>query len=279
MRAFVYHPGDSFLHRLNPLTKFLPNLPLVVVLSLVTDPATPAAVTLLALGLLWGAGRLPWRVIWAALQPVGIVLVGLFWTTALFYQGQAHETPLVLPLVGPTVSVSALWYAVSIALRVLAIYTFSQVFILTTDPVDFVRALVQQGRLSPRLGYGVLAGYRFIPLLESELQNLRAAYRVRGIGKGRGPLARARQVWRTAIPLLALAVRRAERVALAMEARAFGALPTRTYYRQFRFQQADLLFLAGLTVVLAGLLGGLAALGWLGQLNPWYGSRIPTGGS
>ena len=46
------------------------------------------------------------------------------------------------------------------------------------------------------------------------------------------------------IPLLATAVRRGERVSNAMESRAFGAYPERTYYRQVQLTGADLTVLA-----------------------------------
>jgi len=54
------------------------------------------------------------------------------------------------------------------------------------------------------------------------------------------------------IPLLALAVRRGERVALAMESRAFGALPRRTYYRATSFGRADVVFFSGALLALVG---------------------------
>ena len=40
MRLFLYQERTSFLHRLNPLTKLAVNLPMWVVLSMVTDPVT-----------------------------------------------------------------------------------------------------------------------------------------------------------------------------------------------------------------------------------------------
>jgi energy-coupling factor transport system permease protein len=45
-----------------------------------------------------------------------------------------------------------------------------------------------------------------------------------------------------AIPLLASAVRKGERVALAMESRGFGALPRRTYLRVTTLGRDDLVF-------------------------------------
>jgi energy-coupling factor transport system permease protein len=66
---------------------------------------------------------------------------------------------------------------------------------------------------------------------------------------------RARELAGYAIPLLAMAVRRGERVALAMESRAFGALPQRTYFRVTTFGWPDLWF----SLAALALLGALVA--------------------
>ena len=62
------------------------------------------------------------------------------------------------------------------------------------------------------------------------------------------------------MPLLALAVRRGEALALAMEARAFGSLPRRTYYRSTTVGWRDAWFALGWLAVL-GVLAASAGLG------------------
>jgi energy-coupling factor transport system permease protein len=88
---------------------------------------------------------------------------------------------------------------------------------------------------------------------------------VRGIAGGGGLRGTYHQARRYAVPLLATAIRQAERTALAMDGRAFGAYPTRTYYRQFRFTMADYLFIGGFW-----LTGVLIVIGlwWAGLLGP-----------
>jgi energy-coupling factor transport system permease protein len=93
-----------------------------------------------------------------------------------------------------------------------------------------------------------------VPLVQEELDNIRAAHQVRGATYGRGLVARARRTIGYAIPLLAISVRRAERVALAMDSRGFGARRDRTYYRTTRLSRADGLFALGSALVLALIL-------------------------
>jgi energy-coupling factor transport system permease protein len=138
--------------------------------------------------------------------------------------------------------------------RLLAIFATSSLFVLTTNPADMVIALIHQARVPVRVGYAVFAAYRFMPLVQEELGNIRAAHQVRGATSGRGPVARLRQTIGYAIPLLTISVRRAERVALAMDSRGFGARRDRTYYRVTTLTRADLTFALGAAAVLATIL-------------------------
>jgi energy-coupling factor transport system permease protein len=247
MRAFVWHEDDSFLHRLNPLTKLALSVPVAILVSTTQEPVTPLVIALLALLATRVLGRVPWS---SLLRPFGFAAVvgfGLFWTSALFYAGPF--SPEVVALGPVRLSVSALVYGAAIAARLAAILATSMLFVLTTDPTKLVLALIQQARVSPRVGYSVFAAYRFVPLLAVEFDNIRAAHLIRGGATDRGPLAAVRELIGYAIPLLATAVRKGERVALAMDSRAFGALPRRTYYRETSLGWTDAWF--GLGALLA----------------------------
>jgi energy-coupling factor transport system permease protein len=117
-----------------------------------------------------------------------------------------------------------------------------------------VRSLIHQARVSPRIAYSVFAAYRFVPLLEVEFQTIRAAHQMRGGVGGETVIDKVREAFGYAIPLLASAVRRGERVALAMESRGFGALPNRTYFRVTRLGYADLVFGLGCLFAFAVLI-------------------------
>ena len=58
-------------------------------------------------------------------------------------------------------------------------------FVLTTDPVDFVLALIHQARLPYRIGYAAFVAYRFVPLVQAELDNIRAAHQILVLEAGR----------------------------------------------------------------------------------------------
>ena len=226
MKAFVWHEEHSFLHSLNPLTKLAACFLAAMVVSTAAEPVTPACVILFALSVTRWVGHVPWSVLLRPLIFGALAGFGLFWTYSIFYVGTGQG-----------------WvYGATMAARLLAILSASGMFVFTTDPSQFVRSLIHQAHVSPRIAYAVFAAYRFVPLLELEFETIRAAHQMRGGARRGGPVERMRETIGYAIPLLASSVRKGERVALAMESRGFGALPQRTYYRQTTLGRIDLFF-------------------------------------
>jgi energy-coupling factor transport system permease protein len=250
MQSFLWYPTGSYLHRLNPLTKLVLVLAIAAEVSTATEPLMPLAIAALSLVAGKVLGRLPWRVLARPWALAAVLSFGMFWTGALFYAGPDDGT--VLLQVGPIhITAAGLAYGVTMAARLLAIFSASLIYVLTTDPAELVLALIQQARLPYKVGYAVFVAYRFMPLVQEEFENIRAAHRVRGVMEDGGVLGRLRRIRGYLIPLMAITVRRAERVALAMDARAFGALPERTYFRVSSFSRRDTIFAVCAAILLA----------------------------
>jgi energy-coupling factor transport system permease protein len=261
MRGLLtYYEGDSFLHRRNPALKLLSALVMMAAAVLAFDPWTPLALLVVGLAALTIAGRVPLR---AAARPLLVFLVlgalGLLGANAFFYRPVGGHVPSALWQAGPLrLTAAGLRVGISLTLRMLAIAVVSIAFVATTPPTDLVLSLVQNARFPYRLGYGILVAYRFLPMWRTEMGVIRAAHRIRGVGRQRG------QAWRRyAVPLLAGAIRKAERVATAMDSKAFGAARSRTYFRRMRVTAADWAMLAATVVVTAGILLVLARAGRL----------------
>jgi energy-coupling factor transport system permease protein len=252
-----YYQVDSPLHRLNPLSKLLAVLPALIFVALTNDLWTPLVFICLVVLLILGVSRVPSARFIQIVGPLLLLLFGfvLFYPFAVRPELVEH-TPVLLRLGPLTVYTGGILYGLEAALRACAMLLLSLFFTLTTDASDFIRAMVQQWRLPYKLGYGALAAFRFVPLLQSELSTIQAAHKIRGIADRGGIRVHYERLRRYAVPLLATAIRRAERTALAMDGRAFGALPQRTYHRQFRFRRRDYLFVGGfwLLCLLIGLI-------------------------
>ncbi|MDQ3930631.1 MAG: energy-coupling factor transporter transmembrane protein EcfT [Chloroflexota bacterium] len=261
MQSFRYQPGSSVLHALNPSIKLLTIAVVMIAITFIFDVATPLAFLWLTIGVMVVLGRLPLVRVLKSLTPFLVIALSIVVLNTIFHRPLASETPLFS--IGPlTVSQEGLEIGLSIGLRILFLVSTSLLFVATTEPQEFVLSLVQQAKLGYKLAFALLVAYRFVPLFAEEYANIRAAARVRGIGTDQGFLARLRSLRRDAVPLLASAIRRSERLAVAMDSRAFGAYPTRTYRKTLKVAMSDWLFFfctLGVSALLLGVLivGGL----------------------
>lgn len=233
----------QFLYALNPLAKVVGFAPAMVLLIFVRDLATPAAFLVLAYAVILIGARVTGRLLALLLLalPVGMLAIGVgfsLWVDAALV---ADSAPF-LRIGGWTLYSGALEIGFATALRLGSIIALALIGGLTTTGPDLVRASVQQLRVPYRIGYTALAAFRFVPRFGHELAVIRAAHRVRGHHGGRGPFARIARGWGYIVPLLAGAIRHAERVALAMDSRAFGAHPTRTERHLVPFRARDFVF-------------------------------------
>src|SRR3989442_5765617 len=221
------HRGMSApLARLDPSVKLVVVLGLSLLLVLVIDPVTPTLFLALTVAVALAFGGVRPGLIARALVPLGIVAIGFVWTNALFATPHEPATWTLGPL---RASEAGLRFGLAIALRGLAIGMLSLAFVWTTDPTDLVVSLIQHARLPSRIGYPLLAGYRFLPFFADEYAQVRLARRVRG-SVARGPFGRIREATGELVTLLSDATRRATRIAIAMDARAFAAARERTYW-------------------------------------------------
>lgn len=247
--------APRFLAALNPLAKLAGPAPAMVMLVFVRDLATPLAFLVLAYALLLLGARLTPRV--TALVFVGlpafVLLVGCGFT--LWTDASRVDHDVVVLQFGPwTLYGASVAIGFATALRLGAIVALALLPGLTTTGPDLVRSFVQQLRVPYRIGYTALAAFRFVPRFGHELEVIRQAHRVRGAHLGRGPVAAIARWTGYVVPLLAGAIRHAERVALAMNARAFGAYPDRTERHGVPLRTRDTVFVVLFWAVSAVLL-------------------------
>ncbi len=242
-------PSRWLLPGLNPLAKLAAPLPAMAVLVFVRDPATPLAFIALAYAVLFLGARLTARsaAILLAVVPAAALVLGV--GMSLWADPSRIEPGTALVRVGDWALYSgAVAVGMATGLRLAAIIALALIAGLTTTGPDLVRAAVQQLRVPYRIGYTALAALRFVPRFGYELDVIRQAHRVRGT---RGGVARW---WGYIVPLLAGAIRHAERVALAMDARAFGAHADRTERHLVPWRRRDTAFVVVFCAASIGIL-------------------------
>ena len=263
---FSYYEEDSFLHRLNPSIKLLAVFLAVLILTFAQDPYTPGLFLSLTLLTLWWVGRIPAKVILRSTWPLVLLTIPFFIFNTLYFDLGKVMQPHIWFSIGPwTVARESAMAGLALSLRILAFIGCSLFFVTTTAPSDFALSLIQQAHIPYRFGYAILVAYRFIPLWTEELATIQAAHKVRGVGERSGLRGKLQQFRRYAIPLLASAIRKSERVAIAMDSKAFGATTQRTYYRELHVRRTDYAFLAATLLTLAIIFYFFARVGLTGS--------------
>ncbi|EJN59654.1 energy-coupling factor transporter transmembrane component T family protein [Halogranum rubrum] len=226
----TYIPGDSLAHRLDPRTKLLLQITFVAAAVAHTTPRGLAILTGLT-ALFLAAGRVsPQTALWEfryalPLLVAGPLVAGVTLGAPWFVVNEAVETALAS-------------YRVVLALLVSAVY------VRTTSPRESRTAIQRTvpGKPGQFLGMGVALVFRFLPVLQSDLARIREAIAAR-LGDERPVIERMQLV---ATAGLNRAFRRADTLALALQARCLAWNPT---LPELRFSRLD-----GPGIVLAAVL-------------------------
>ena len=238
---------DSVLGRTNPLVKLAIAIGWLVGLVLTLDVRPPLVLAGVALVAGLVLGRIELGAYLRRLLPLALAAAGIVIANILFSGRNADPLVTELLKLGPLrITQEAVTAAAGLGARVTSIVSVGAVFALTTDATHLVDSLVQLARVSPRFAYGALAAYQAVPRLAEDLTTIRHARRLRGLPEWRP---------RILVGLLVRAIRHADELALAMDARGFGSGP-RSTYRPVRWMPLDAVIgAAGLVLLVVVLVG------------------------
>lgn len=229
---------------INPTMKAFAVLIPALLLAFTFDPLTPLVYLVFTVAVTFLFGKVSFKRWILIFSPFLLLAVSFAWMTMLHPSDAFSSGDVLFSFWWFHVTTESFWTGVSLGLRSLSFAALSLLFILTTDSTKFMLSLMQQCKLPPKLTFGILAGYRFLPTFRYELQVLRQAHRIRGVGRATGVKERLHQFRRYAIPLLANAIRKAERVALAMESKGFTGDTDRTHYHEMTVCKRDWFFVS-----------------------------------
>lgn len=246
----------NLLHDMNPSVKFVLVTVSMFAIAFFFNPWTPLFFWVGVLVLQIFLSRINWKVWSLFMLPFVLGAFGYLWTTIVF--GAETGGEIIWSFAALDVTAEQLETALSLALRVMAFSTLSLMFAFTTDPVKFIMSLMQQLKLSPKLAYGVLVGYQFLPVMKDEFTQIQQAHRLRGAETEKNVVQRLLGMHRLLIPMLAGAVRKAERSAFAMEARGFTGEARTEFYQPVTIGRIDFWLALLFLLLLAGsCLGGI----------------------
>jgi energy-coupling factor transport system permease protein len=248
-RFDLYEPGQSYLYRLDPRTKVIAVLAVFVVSVLFTNPLFLAPVFFTVIVALV-VGRVPYQRVAILLKSLAVLVVISLLLWPLIYE----HGPL-LAVLGPfRVTQGGVLYGVGMSFRILDMVIVPIALFLTTPQRDFVVALRRLG-LPYKATFALSTSLRFLPTIVGVGESIVEAQRARGLDPNSGgPIRRLRSYSRILGPLVISAIRIAQQLSLAVEARAFSISRQRTYLRVLAFGRMDFAVLAGIAALMVAAL-------------------------
>ena len=229
-----YLPGNSLVHHLSPRIKIAVLIILLILLFSLQNFIALAVMFALVLMLL-AASRIPLRYFIKGLRPILLIILFALVIYIFFTKGG-----VVLLRIGSfTIESEGLRQGLFVITRLLVLIILSLLVTLTTTPLSlthgmgyYLKPLSKVGLPTEEIAMVMAIALRFIPTLMEESQRLMRAQVSRGADFETGSIfRRARNLIPLIVPLFISAFRRADDLALAMEARGYrlGAKRTRLH--------------------------------------------------
>lgn len=239
-----YIPANSFLHMLDPRTKLISVLGFIVMIFFIKDLLGYLLLLVLMILLIF-LSTIPFSFFLRGLKPILFLI--LFTVVIQLFMTKGT---LLLALGPLKISLEGVFAATYIFLRLVLLVFASSLLTLSTSPIGLTNAL--EYLLRPFKVIGVPASeismmmtiaLRFIPTILEETDRLIKAQTARGVNFEKGNLfKRLQQLIPILIPLFVSAFRRADDLAIAMEARCFQVGKKRTHLKELSFTLRDWLF-------------------------------------
>lgn len=241
-----YLPGETVLHRLNPVAKLA--LTACIILATFLAQSFAALVGLLALTLCLGAyaGSLERLLtLLKVLVPLGVLMLVL---QALFVRS---GTPLV-----PGITDEGLASGARAALRLLGVALPLILMLTVTKLNDLANACVEVLHVPYRYAFTFTTALRFVPVFSQEMNAIMEAQTARGVEYDtRNPIKKLRLMLPLCVPLLISSVGKTDACALAAEQRGFYLRTRASSYKRYPLRVLDAAALAlGVALVAAAAL-------------------------
>ena len=244
-----HFPGDSVIHKLDPRIKILSVFLFILSLFFI-DSFYPYILVVLLIGAVVATSKVPVTFILRGLKPLIFLIALTFSINVFMTKGE------VLFELGPlTATKEGLIQATFMALRLIFLVIGTSLLTLTTSPISLTDGI--EKLLNPFRKIGVPAhelammmtiALRFIPTLLEETDKIMKAQMARGADFESGNIiSRAKSLVPLLVPLFISAFRRADELAMAMEARCYRGGENRTRMKELKLEMRDLL--AGIVMV------------------------------
>lgn len=223
-RLSYYVKRDSALHRLNPLTKII--LALSIVLVSIVSPWywTAHILLLVAIVPLSFAGRVSREFFSSAIRLI-LPASGFIFLMQAFFQPVGDT--VIFKFLFLDITQESLSFAFRISTRIAVMISAFTLFLLTTHPSELMSDLTRRG-LPPQFAYVIISTLQILPQMQAKAQTIIAAQRSRGLDTESTFFKRAGSVVPLVGPLVFGSLVEVEERAIAIEARGFTSKSIKT---------------------------------------------------
>jgi energy-coupling factor transport system permease protein len=258
----IYVETPSTLHqKIDPRTKLIA---MIAIFILALEFNHPAVLAVLTAGVLAAA-------VWAQLSLKRFLpfLLGASWffiLGVLVWPAYIEQGLPLFNVLGITVTLDGILFGIAMGLRVSLMVVAAGVWMMSTSPQKLTLGLLKMG-LPYKAGLAMSTSIRFVPLINAERATIVEAQRARGLRLERGnPLSRAAKSVAIIGPMFLRAVDLAQALAVAMDARGFGAREGRTNLIEIEMTRTDRIIIGVCVVaVVVGFILRLLGVGVLVQ--------------
>lgn len=238
-----YYPVDSKIHRLDPRIKILISFLYLISLFIVEDIRVFGLVTLFLLAII-KISKVPMSYILRGLKPIFLIIIFAFTINLLMTPGDPVFQYGII-----TITMQGIYQAVFMVLRLVYLIVGTSLLTLTTSPIaltDGIEHLLTPykkiGLPAHELAMMMTIALRFIPTLLEETDKIMKAQMARGADFESGNIFnRAKALIPLLVPLFISAFRRADELAMAMEARCYRGGENRTRMKVLKYGRRDII--------------------------------------
>lgn len=234
MKGFLeYVPGDSFLHRANPIAKILASL-LIIFACFVTSSFVLLAVILVVDYLIaYRAGMMK--------QTLGLTkaVFGFSLILAIIAILTTSEGTQLVSLPWGYIGTGSLLAALRIIMRLVACAIPLFLTFYVTKLNDIANSLVKIVHVPYRYAFVFTSTVHFIPVFMNDMSGIMEAQTARGVEFDGSFLKKLRLMIPLCVPLLVSSVRKTNSAAIAAEVRGFNLRNRQSGFKSYPFHGID----------------------------------------
>ncbi len=237
-----YIPGNSIVHRLDPRSKLVAMILLIIIVFWANNPITNV-ILFVATGIFVILSEVPLSFFIKGLRSM-FFLIAFTTLFQLFFISGGH---VLFEMGFIKITSYGIEQAGIIFCRFVLIIFFSTLLTLTTMPLSLATAV--ESLLGPlkrfkvpvhEIGLMLSMSLRFVPTLMDDTIRIMNAQKARGVDFGEGNIIqKVKAMIPILIPLFATSLKRADSLATAMEARGYQGGNGRSQYRQLNWMNKD----------------------------------------